>query len=142
MKNWFSQHITPLLIVIISVISPVIPLILTVGILVMTDFIFAIYKAFKLNEEITSRKMSNTITKMTLYSLAVISVFFIEKYVLDFIIPASKIASGLICFIELKSIDESFKKIFNWSLWDKMKIIISRGDSSTKDILKDLEDGK
>lgn len=122
-----------------SVISPTIPLITTVGVLVMTDFIFALYKAYKLSEEITSRKMANTVSKMTLYSLTIVSVFLIEKYIMSSSIPASKIAAGLICFVELKSIDESFAKIFNWSLWEKMKVIILRGNSSTKDIIKDLE---
>lgn len=137
MRNWFSEHAMSLLIVIIGVLSPVIPILLTVGFLVIADFIFALYKAYKLNEPITSRKMGNTISKMTLYTIAILSVFFLEVYVLDKILPISKIAAGLICLVEFKSLDESFKKLFNWSLWDKMKVILSRGDSSTKDIFKD-----
>lgn len=137
MRNWFSEHIMSLLIVVIGVLSPVIPILLTVGFLVIADFLFALYKAYKLNEPITSRKMGNTISKMTLYTIAILSVFFLEVYILDKVLPITKIASGLICVVEFKSLDESFKKLFNWSLWDKMKSLLDRGNSSTKDIFKD-----
>ena len=137
MKNWFSEHLVSLLIVIVGVLSPVIPLVLTVGFLVVADFIFAIYKAYKLKEPITSRKMGNSVSKMVLYTIAILSVFFLEVYVLDKVLPISKIAAGLISVVEIKSLDESFKKLFNWSLWDKMKAILDRGSSSTKDIFKD-----
>ena len=138
MREWFSEHIMSLLIVIIGILTPAIPLILTVGFLVAADFMFALYKAYKLNEPITSRKMGNTISKMVLYTVAILSVFFLEVYVLDKVLPISKIAAGLICLVEFKSLDESFKKLFNWSLWEKMKTILDRGNSSTKDIMKDL----
>ena len=138
MRNWFSEHIVSLVIVVVGILTPVIPLVLTVGFLVAADFIFALYKAYKLNEPITSRKMGNTVSKMVLYTVAILSVFFLEVYVLDKVLPISKIAAGLICLVEFKSLDESFKKLFNWSLWEKMKTILDRGNSSTKDIMKDL----
>ena len=104
----------------------------TIGLLVAVDFIFGVYRAWKTKQEITSRKMSNTITKMLLYNLTVVSIWAIEKNITGPDIPITKIAAGMICLVEFKSIDEAFKLLFGFSIWDKMKKSLSRGESLTK----------
>ena len=136
MKTFFIN----LLVSLLAILSPVKPLLLTVGFLIIVDFIFGIWRAKKLGETITSRKMSNTLSKMVLYNLAILSVYLLGKYVIDTGLPLEKIAAGLISIIEIKSLDESFQKIFGFSLWQKIAKAINRGSSTTKDILKDIEE--
>lgn len=140
MKTWIANNIIPLLVSFMAVISPAIPLLLTVGFLVVVDFIFAIYRQWKQDpSKITSRKMGNTISKLTTYTLAILSIFFLEKYILLGALPITKIAAGLICVVELKSIDESFFILHKYSLWSKIIAVIKRGESNTKDILGDID---
>jgi hypothetical protein len=141
MKTWLSNHFTPLFISIMAVISPAVPLLLTIGFLVVVDFIFAIYRQWKQDpKQITSRKMSNTITKLGTYTLTILAIFFLEKYILVEVLPITKIAAGLICLVELKSIDESFYILNKYSLWTKIIALIKRGESNTKSIIDVIDE--
>ncbi len=132
MKDWIVRNLNSVLISTIAFLTPVKPLMLTIGLLVAVDFIFGIYRAWKTKQEITSRKMANTITKMLLYNLTVISIWAIEKNITGSEIPITKIAAGMICLVEFKSIDETFKLLFGFSIWTKMKKSLGRGESFTK----------
>ena len=139
MKTWITTNLHNLLIATIAVISPVKELLLTVGFLIAMDFIFGVYRAYKKKEVINSRKMGNTISKMLLYNIMVLSVYFLDHYILKTGLNLEKIAAGLIGVIEIKSLDENFKILFGWSIWDKLKTAIQRGSSTTKDIIEDIE---
>lgn len=140
MRNYLATHFPSFIIAIAAVLSPVVPLLLTVGFLVMVDFVFAIYRQWKQDpKQITSRKMSNTVSKLTTYTLAILSIFLLEKYILAEVLPISKMAAGLICLVELKSIDESFFILNKYSLWSKIVSLINRGESNTKAILDEIE---
>lgn len=142
MRTWILTNLHNLLIAIIAVLSPVKELLLTVGFLIIMDFIFGLYRAFKKNEPISSRKMGNTISKILLYNIMVLSVYFLDHYILKSGINLEKIAAGLIGIVEIKSLDESFKTLFGWSIWDKLKKALQRGSSTTKDLLDDIEENK
>jgi hypothetical protein len=130
-----KQYITPLLASLVAVFTPVLPTLLTVGFLIALDFIVGIYRAFKLGEEITSRKMGNTISKMLLYNITILSLWVFEKYILQDAIPITKIGAALISITELKSIDESVEKLIGVGIWKKLVRIVKRGESETKDFL-------
>lgn len=132
MLKWIQNHLNALVVSTIAFLAPIQPLMLTIGLLVVVDFIFGIYKAWKTGQEITSRKMSNTVTKMLLYNLTVISIWAIEKNITGSDIPITKISAGMICLVEFKSIDETFKLLFGFSIWGKMKKVLGRGESFTK----------
>lgn len=141
MKLWLTNHLSLLFISIMTVISPIIPLLLTVGFLVIVDFIFAIYRQWKQDpKQITSRKMSNTISKLATYTLAILSVYFLEKYIMIEVLPITKMAAGLICLVELKSIDESFFILNKYSIWTKIIALINRGQSNTKDLIDVIDE--
>ena len=135
MKTWIITHFSNLIIATVAILSPVVPLLLTIGFLIVIDFIFGMYRAHKTGEKITSRKMGNTISKILLYNLMVISVYFLDHYILKTGLNLEKIAASLIGIVELKSLDESFVKLFGWSIYDKIKKAIQRGTSTTKDII-------
>jgi len=119
------------------VISPVAPLLLTIGFLIGMDFIFGIYRAHKTGEVITSRKMGNTISKIVLYNIMVLSVYLLDHYILNTGLGLEKIAASLIGIVELRSLDESFVKIYGWSIYDKINKSIQRGTSTTKDKIEE-----
>lgn len=130
-----KQYITPLLASLVAIFTPVVPTLLTVGFLITLDFIVGIYRAFKLNEAITSRKMGNTISKMLLYQSMILSIFLLETFILADILPLTKIAASLISVVEIKSISESIEKITGVNIWYKMTRMLRRGKSETKDFL-------
>jgi len=131
MKNFFISFLVSL----VAVFSPVVPILLTVGFLIMMDFFVGIYRAYKMKERITSRKMGNTISKMFLYQAMILSVFLLETFILTDILPLTKIAAGLIATIEIKSIDESVEKMTGVGIWKRLVKVIRRGESQTKDFL-------
>lgn len=128
----------------LAFILPIQPLIITVGLCIAADTIMGIWRSKKLKQAITSRKLSNVISKMVLYQSALLLFFCIEKFILaDFIgyfvnIPwfLTKIVACTLAFIELKSISESYTLISGYSLWSKFKEMIKRG----KDLKGDIED--
>lgn len=128
-----KQYLAALLLSIIGIFSPITPLMLTVGFLIATDFILALWKAFKKKEQITSRKMYNTVPKILIYNLMIMSVFLLEKYIIqsgDNLL--AKVAATTIGLTEFKSILESFKSLTGIDLMDKFKDMFSRGESKTK----------
>lgn len=140
MKN-ITNHIANILAIILAFLAPIAPLILTVGLFILADTIVGIWKAKKINDKITSRKLSAIISKMVLYQSALIMFYLIDTFILqDFIkgflqIPffLTKIVAATLVFIELKSIDESTTIIFGFSFWDKFKDLLSRSKSLKKE---------
>lgn len=130
-----KQYLSPLFVAIISIFTPITPILLSVGVLIIIDFIVGLWRAFKMKEQITSRKMGNTISKMLLYQLTIISLFIFETYILGSIVPVTKIGAALISITEIKSIDESVEKMTGLGVWKKLVKIIRRGDSETKDFV-------
>lgn len=124
---------------ILSVLTPIKPLLLTIGFLIASDFLIGLYRAWRLNEDITSRKMGHTLSKLLLYTLTIICVYFFEAYILQSGLPLAKIVASLIGLIELKSIDESVYLITGFSFYKKLVNILKRGQSETKDLLDNPE---
>jgi hypothetical protein len=117
---------------IIGVLTPVSPIIYTLTFVIVCDFIFGIYRAYKAKEEITSRKMAQTLPKLLLYNIIIIALYLTDKYVMQTGIGLEKIACSLMLLVEMKSVDESFKTIFGYSLWQRLIDSIERGKSITK----------
>lgn len=130
------KYIDYLFVSVLAVLAPITPLMLVIGFLIMTDFIFGVWRAYVKKEGVTSRKMGNSIGKIFLYNMTIISVYFLDFYIIKSGLNLEKIAAGLIGITEFKSIAETFKTLTNIDLWDKLKNIVSRGESTTKDMIK------
>jgi hypothetical protein len=111
-------------------LAPATPLFITASLLIVSDFVFAIWRCHRTGVAITSRKMSNIIPKLLLYNIAILLSFLVEVYVLDKSMPISKIAVGVIAMVEGKSIDESFKLLFGYSIYETMMKKIRRPEQS------------
>jgi len=119
----------------LSILLPIKELMLTVGFLVAADLVVGIWKALKLKQRIRSRRMSDTVTKLLLYQLAIISGFLIEKYVLTEILPIAKLIGTVIAIIEFKSIIESIEAVTKQDIWSRIKTIIGRKSDDLVDAM-------
>lgn len=81
------------------------------GALVIADMITGVMAAVKRHETINSAEMRRSLSKMVVYQIAIISAFVLEKYMLDGLIPVSKVVSGVIGMVEFKSVLENVSTI-------------------------------
>ena len=124
----------------ITFLLPIKGILIAVGLSIFADTVSGIYKARKLKQPITSRKLSNVISKMFLYQGAVVLLYVIDKFILGDIISlffsvpllVTKLAAMTMIVIEMKSINENYKDVIGYSMWNKFKIMINRA--------KDLKD--
>ncbi len=99
----------------ISYFTPAVPLMFSIGCLVLLDLATGIQKAKKLNEEVTSKKMRPTVTKGIGYMCAILAAHAFENVVPG--LESMKIVAGLIAVIEVKSLDENIRVITGKSLF-------------------------
>ena len=123
----------------LAVFLPIKELMLTIGFLVAVDMVVGIWKALKLKQRIRSRRMSDTVTKLLLYQIAIMSGFLIETFIIAELIPITKLVATVIAVIEFKSIIESIESVTGKDLWSKIKTIIGR---KSEDITDAMTDGK
>lgn len=119
-----------------SIFLPIRELMLTIGFLVGADMVVGIWKALKTGQKIRSRRMSDTITKMLLYQLAIVSGFLIEKYIITDMLPIAKLIGSVIAIIEFKSIVESIESVTGQNLWTKIKEVIGRKSDDIDNLMK------
>jgi hypothetical protein len=132
--------------IIAAFLLPIKFIMLTVGFAIMADTLVGLYRAKKKGEKITSRKLSQVISKMVLYQSSVVLFFCIEQFILaDFIILftgiplfLTKLVGALLVFIEIQSINESLESLTGKGIWDRLKELIRRA----KDIKEDISDFK
>ena len=110
---------------ILLILSPLAPIVISLGILIFIDFITGVYKSVKIKDTITSRKMSLTVSKLLLYNLAILSGFLCETFLIKEI-PFTKIISGFIALTELKSISENVTAVTGVNYWNKIMEYVKR----------------
>ena len=121
---------------------PISGILLMIGLLIIIDTITGIWKAKKLNDKITSRKLSSIISKLALYEVTVIMFFLIDRFILNDIILTffsvpfmlTKVVALVLSSIEVMSINENYKAVKSIDLWQSMKLLFARA----KDIKDDL----
>lgn len=121
---------------------PISGILLMIAVLISIDTITGIWKAKKIGEKITSRKLSAIISKLALYEVTVIMFFLIDQFILNDIILTffsvpfmlTKIVALVLSSIEVMSINESYKQVYHLDLWQSMKLLFARA----KDIKDDL----
>jgi hypothetical protein len=122
---------------IVTIFLPIKELMITIGFLVGADMVVGIWKAIKLGIKIRSRRMSDSVTKMLLYQLAIVSGFLIETYIIEGLIPITKLIATVIAVIEFKSIIESIESVTGKDLWGKIKTLVGRKSEDLNDVMND-----
>ena len=138
MKTYITYFITSLLLF----FAPIQGLLISVGTAIALDTIFGIAKAIKLKQKITSRKLSNIISKFVLYQASVLLIFTIDTFLLGeffklwFSIPFffTKVVTIILIFIESVSIKENFEEAFNIDIWAMLKKALNRAKEVKEDI--------
>lgn len=105
---------------ILAVFAPVKAIIVVTGLLIGSDLLTGILAALKKGEKISSAGLRRTVTKSCVYLAAVSLGFLVETYMIDGIIPISKIVAGLIACVELKSILENLDVLNGSSMFKKL----------------------
>ena len=120
----------------LAVLSPIKPLIYVAILAILLDTGFGIWRSVKKNgyTSFRSRKLSHTISKTFLYSLAIVFVFFVEKYIAaDLVAHFIAIeliltkAVALFCvFTEVVSINESYESVTGRNILKSLKSFVLR----------------
>ena len=100
---------------------PISGILLMIGVLICIDTITGIWKAKKIGEKITSRKLSSIISKLALYEVTVIMFFLIDQFILNDIILTffsvpfmlTKVVALVLASIEVMSINESYLSLIH-----------------------------
>jgi hypothetical protein len=133
-----KEKVVLLLTAFISLISPIHGIILVLGLLVISDLIFGVWRAKKVGEKITSRALSATAFKLIRYFGGVLIFFFFEKYMLADLIDIlfkigkdsyiiTKSVAVFFALIELLSIKENTEVVFNISYWSSFRKMMTAG---------------
>lgn len=138
MKTYITYFFTTLLLF----FAPIQGLLISVGTAIALDTIFGVSKAIRLKEKITSRKLSNIVSKFVLYQAAVLLIFTIDVFLLGeffklwFSIPYffTKVVTIILIFIEAVSIKENFEEAFNVDILKMLKKFLKRSVEIKEDI--------
>ena len=116
--------------------APISGLMIAVGAAILLDTIFGIYRSVKIRGWcfVTSRRLSEIISKMLLYELCIICLYVIDFFILSeftqkwFSISffATKMCAILLIFIEGVSIKENFESATGIDIWALIKKALSR----------------
>ena len=139
-----QTNLLTLISIITAFFMPISGILFLVGFLILIDTITGIWKAKKLKQTITSRKLSAIVSKLALYECAVIMLFCIDFWILDaivlkfFSVPlmVTKITALTLCSIELISISENYKIIYGINIWQSLKNLLKRGAELKDDVDK------
>ena len=123
---------------------PISGILIMIGVLISIDTITGIWKANKLGDKITSRKLSSIISKLALYEITVIMFFLIDKFILNEIILTffsvpfmlTKVVALVLSSIEVMSINENYKIVKGIDLWQSMKLLFARAKEVKEDLNK------
>lgn len=104
------------LISILSILAPIKGMVIITVFFIWLDLAFGIWRSRKLKKPLRSRGFARTISKTLLYTGGIVSVFFLEKYILADLIGMfvsvdlvlTKAFTFYCVFTELKSINESY----------------------------------
>jgi len=140
MKTYLNYFLTGL----VLFFAPIQGLLIAVAFGVMLDTFTGIFKSIKLNglQSIRSRKLSNIISKMLLYQVSIISLYIIDKYLLNELVNLhfntqflfTKLIAIILVFIELVSIKENIEEALNVDIWKLLKNLMKRAKEVKTDI--------
>jgi len=130
------KSLPPYLISLLAIFAPIKGILLVTGFLIAADLISGIIAAKKRGEAISSAGLRRTISKILVYNLAVISGFLVETYMISDLLPISKLISGVIAMVELKSILENLNSINGTDIF---KTVLNSLGSKNAEAVKEAE---
>ena len=146
LQKALDNHMTKIVLALIAFLAPIQGILITVGVLILADTILGVWKARKLKEKISSRKLSQIISKMFLYEGTIVLFFMIDKFMLGDILQQffaveyllTKVVALVLASIEVFSMDENYRAVRTYGLWHAFKKLVGRA-KDVKDELKDFD---
>ena len=137
----FKLYSTKLMAIILSFFLPIVGILILIAASVILDTITGIWKAKKLKQPITSRRLSAIISKILLYEATVMLFFAMDKFLLNDIVMqffsiellTTKILALTMVSIEIISINENYKQVKGIDLWASLKNLFARAKEVTSD---------
>lgn len=139
-----KSHLIGVISIFFAFLLPIRGLLICVGFAIVIDTVMGVYKAKKLNgwKSVSSRKLSELISKMFLYEGAIILFYAMDKFIMgEFIalfigVPLflTKILAATLCFIEIKSIDETIKLTTGKSVWERFRELLARAKEAKEEV--------
>ena len=134
-----------LMAIVSSFFLPISGILILIGVSVILDTITGIWKSYKLQTKVTSRRLSAIISKVLLYEVTVMLFYLIDYYILNDIVLTffsvslltTKILALVLVSIEVISINENYKAVKNIDLWQSLKNLFARAKEVTQDF-KDI----
>lgn len=140
------KHLEHLALATLAVFAPIKAMIVVALVLVAVDLITGIWAARKKGEKIVSAGLRRTVTKIFVYECAILTSFLVEKFMIDGLIPLSKLAAGIIAVVELKSVLENLDRIYGISLFkgllDKLGSVNDKQVKDTVEKAKEIIEDK
>lgn len=127
--------------IILSFFLPIVGILILIAASVILDTITGIWKAKKLKQPITSRRLSAIISKILLYEATVMLFYAMDKFLLNDIVISffsidlltTKILALTMVSIEVISINENYKQVKGIDLWASLKNLFARAKEVTSD---------
>ena len=120
----------------LAVLSPIKPLIYVAILSILIDTGFGVWRSVKKGgwKAFKSRRLSHTISKSFLYSLAIIFVFLVEKYVASDLVAhfisieliLTKAVALFCVFVEVMSINENYESVTGKNILKSLKNFVLR----------------
>ena len=138
---YFSQ----LLAVLVSFISPVFGVLIAVGAFILLDTIVGVWKAKKIKQKVTSRRLSSVVNKMLTYQATVITFFTLDWFIINDIVleflsvefALTKVIAVLLISIEFFSINESFESATGKGLIARFTDLMNKYKENKKEFRKE-----
>ena len=134
--------------IVFSFFLPISGILVLIAFAIFLDTITGIWKSLKLKKSITSRGLSQIVSKILLYEFTVMLFYCIDKFLVSDIVAqffsidmlTTKILSLVLVSIEVVSINENYKAVRGVDLWDALKNLFRRAKEITSEY-KDINNG-
>ena len=138
-------NLTKLMAIFISFFMPIIGILVLIALSIIMDTVTGIWKAKKIQQPITSRRLSSVMSKILLYEATVILFYLIDYYLVNDIVQSffsiemltTKVLALTLVSIEVVSINENIKAIKGVDIWTGLKNLFARAKEVTQDF-KDI----
>lgn len=143
LKQSLTKYMGKIIAVLATLFAPIAGIMITIGVAILADTVLGIWKTKKLGQPLTSRRFSRLITKILVYESAIILFFLVDKYMLGDILAyfvsieflLTKIVGLVLASIEIFSIDENYKTVKGFGIFDAFKRLIAKA----KDVKEDID---
>ena len=144
LQEVIESHWIKLMSVLVVLFAPIQGIMITIGLAILADTVVGIWKSRKLDQQISSRRLSRVISKMLIYQITIILFFMIDKFILHdltaniFTIEwlLTKVIALTLVSIEVFSIDENIRQVRGSGLMEAFKRLIRK----SKEIKSDIDD--